>query len=164
MRRLVFAALLAVATASPAAAAWQYHEYWSEVDTWIMASELDITSAYQLSVNCSDMFTEIAYIAIDTDAAWDDSTSYAPEVLLTLAVDGTALEPLHGKFEQHSGKVAIVASELDDVSLRAAVAALRDAATSIEASFFDTSLTFTTQGSRPMVSRFLETCNGEPAF
>lgn len=163
MRRLVAAALLAAA-ASPAAAAWQYHEYWGEIDTWIMASELDITSAYQLSVNCSDMFTEAAYIAIDTNEAWDDTTSYAPEVLLTLTLDGAALEPLHAKFEQHSGKVAIVASELDDVSVRAAVAALRDAASTIEASFFDTSLGFTTQGNGPMVSRFLETCNGEPAF
>lgn len=164
MHKLLLAALLMGTAASPAAAAWQYHEHWGELDTWIRASDFDSTNAYELTVNCSDLFPDESDIAIDTQEDWNDTTSYASDVQLILTVDGVALAPLKAKFMNMSGKVSIVASELDETGVRPAFAALQGALEGIQVAYFDTGLSFSAQGNKQMIGKFLETCNGEAGF
>lgn len=165
MRILLIASAAALLTASPALA-WNYsEEYYSDTaDLYISAYQDDASGANQLAVECSDTFPDDSDIAIYTDEDYDETASYADQVPLTITIDGVPTGPLNASFEHPSGKVGVVIFETDDERVRPLFETLKRATEKVEISYFDKAMSFPADNVERSVGKFLETCNGEPAF
>ncbi len=158
MRLLMVASLLTVLTTGPALA-WQVGVQNSDIEEWVSAYEDDATGIYQLSVTCSDLLPDDMDIAIFTGETWDDTTSYAPEVPLTMAIDGAPTGPLTARFENFSGEVTVVVTAQGDARVNDIITALRSARQAVTASFFTTSATFGVDGIGQSLASFLDRCD-----
>jgi hypothetical protein len=165
MRTLLIASVAALLSASPALA-WNYsEEYYTDTDDlFVVAYQDDATGNNQLAVECSDLFPDDADIAVYTEEVYDEKTSYADEVPLTIKVDGVPTGPLKAAFEHPSGKVGVVIFESDDERVRPLFETIRRASESIEVSYFDKSMSFPTDNVERSVGNFLGVCNGEANF
>jgi len=158
MRLLTVTSLLTVLMTGPALA-WRVGVQNSDIEEWVSAYEDDATGVYQLSVTCSDLLPDDMDIAIYTGETWDDTTSYAPEVPLTVAIDGATTGPLTARFENFSGEVAVVVTAQEDARVNEIIAALRSARQAVTASFFTTSATFGVDGVGRSLAQFLDRCD-----
>ena len=163
MRHLLLATVLAVLGASPAAA-WDYTERGGDIDTWISAYQNDDSGQYELAVTCSDLFPDDSDVAIYLPSKWDDTASYAPEAAFTVVVDGVEIGPLSARWENIDGLETIIAYETADDRVRPLFDQLRQAKTGVSVSFFDKTLSFKVNGAERMIGKFLETCDGQPAY
>jgi hypothetical protein len=162
MRLMLATAATLLALAGPAMA-WNYSERETDMDLWISAYQ-DNDSGYQLALSCSDWMPDDADITIYSPEDYDETTSYASEVPLTVTVDGLENGPLTAKFANYDGKLSVTVYESDDDRVRPLFELIRKAKTGIEISYFDTKLSFAVSNVERSVGNFLASCNGEGFF
>jgi hypothetical protein len=155
MRKLLLAFTLALSTGSPALA-WDFEES-NDGGILVMAWQ-DSADGYQMAVECDDLFTD-PDLYVFTPDLWDDSTSYADSVPLTVSVDGMPGEPLEGKFEEIDGEVVVSVYAEDDDRLWPLHEALRKARSSIAVSFFDKTVQFGVDAVDDSIGKVLDRCD-----
>jgi hypothetical protein len=126
-------------------------------DSYIEASQIDSTGRFALVYGCSTR-TKVRYVRIYTSEAFEDTTSYAPEVPLKLSVDGRAAGEFSFRFQKmpHYVRVqgargrSLVTVDLtawsETKNLDRFLTAMRAAKASIAVSYFDKSMQFPAEG------------------
>ena len=161
--RLLLAAAAAFTLMAAPAFAWSYSERESDIDLWISAFQDDATG-HQLALSCSDWAPEDADITVYSPEDYEETSSYAPEVPLTVTVDGLETGPLKGKFANYDGKLSVTVYETDDTRVRPLFELIQKAKTGIEVSYFDKKLTFPVSNVERSVGSFLANCDGVALF
>lgn len=159
MRALAAAAIL-VATPLPATAApWQNSQLKIEGDIDVLyASQLDASGQYVLAVNCI-VQSGGGTLFIVTPHPWEETTSYAPEVPTTFIADGET-HTLTLKFITAGGRVAVATAFSDDPDrFNALILTIQRAGSTIDVSYFDTSLSFSSEGSSAAIESVKSACS-----
>ena len=127
-------------------------------DTYIEASQIDPAGRFALVYGCSSK-TKVRYVRVYSSEAFEDTTSYAPEVPLKLAIDGKPAGEFSFRFQKmpHYARVqgargrSLVTVDMiawsDTKNLDNLLAAMRSAKDSIAVSYFDKSMRFSTEPS-----------------
>ena len=127
-------------------------------DTYIEASQIDPAGRFALVYGCSSK-TKVRYVRVYSSEAFEDTTSYAPEVPLKLAIDGKPAGDFSFRFQKmpHFARVqgargrSLVTVDMmawnDTKNLDRLLAAMRSAKSSIGVSYFDKSMRFSTEPS-----------------
>jgi hypothetical protein len=161
MRAPIAAVAVLVATTLPSAAApWQNSQLKIEGDIDVVyASQEDASGQYVLAVNCI-VQSGGGTLFIVTPYPWDETASYAPEVPTTFLADGET-HTLTLKFMPANNQEAVSVAFSDDPesSFKALLHAMQRAAGAIEVSYFDTSLSFSSQGSSDAIEVVKDACS-----
>jgi hypothetical protein len=127
-------------------------------DTYVEASQIDPAGRFALVYGCSSK-TKVRYVRVYSSEAFEDTTSYAPDVPLKLAIDGKPAGEFSFRFQKmpHFARVhgargrSLVTVDMiawsDTKNLDRLLAAMRSAKTSIDVSYFDKSMRFSTEPS-----------------
>lgn len=143
MKSKIFAAFAAasLSLASLPASAWEYGEV---SGLMYYAFQRDSTGLYALVIDCEAGFGEYT-IAIETQEAWEETTSYAPEVPVKFTIDGTQFSTDSFRFVNRGGFLAVELYEYADTDAFSTLdSAIYQAERQIAVSYFDKSLTFAT--------------------
>ncbi len=125
-------------------------------DSYIEASQIDPTGRFALVYGCSSK-SKVRYVRVYTSEAFEDTTSYAPEVPLKLSIDGKPAGEFSFRFQKmpHFARVqgargrSLETVDMiawnDTKNLDRLLAAMRNAKSSISVSYFDKSMRFATE-------------------
>ncbi len=127
-------------------------------ESYLEASQVDGTGRFALVYGCS-VKGKVRYARVYTSEAFDDTADYAPEVPLKLSIDGKPAGEFSFRFQKMPHFARVLGARgrsLETVNMIAwgdtknldrFLAAMRSAKTSIEISYFDKSMRFSTEPS-----------------
>jgi len=152
---LLFAALALPALAAP----WQTLEVQQGEVQLRYAYQVDDTQQYRLAVSCI-IGSGGHGLFVQTPEAWEDTTSYAPQVPLAMSFDGSPRPNLLFAFANGGGFLMVVHERESFAGERDQLLDALKATSRVDVSYFDTLLSFSGEGSRAAIEAIDSACHG----
>lgn len=161
MRTMLAVATIAAMTAGAHAAPWEYQTHYAEeIDTsFFYATQwTDTAEPFGLGYECDNFSFEDA-LYVQTPEKFDPSTSYAPDVPTTFAIDGQTID-VSGKFQNSEGDLYVYFYGAEIENFQTLFDALVGAQSDIRVKYFDKDLSFSPEGAQDAVTRVFQECRG----
>jgi hypothetical protein len=116
--------------------------------------------AFEFGIDCTADIGDYSIYLI-TDRTWDDATSYADKVPVTITVDGVAHTGPSFAFEPNGdGSVVVAAYDTDDFDgVHTLIDAVEAAKDTIVVSYFDTTVSFDASGAADAIGQVHKACD-----
>jgi hypothetical protein len=153
-----FLGLLLAALAVPAVAApWQTMDLMEGEMQLRYAFQADDSQQYQFAVSCVVGSAGYSMFVL-TPEPWEETTSYAPDVQLTMSFDGELRPNLQFFFANGSGLVTVAYRQENFEGELGQLLAMLKAASRFEVSYFDKNLSFSGEGSSAAIKTIERAC------